>query len=146
MSDFEVDVQALKDFAAAVRGKIIGNGSDAVRGLIKDRNLSDYLAKVGPPSPDSQLSFGELHPDFDAAQTVSELLSEHYEGWTKNFQSLLDLLETLATAAETLATNYSNASSYDQVSAKTVDDAYDHAKITPVPWAPGTTSQTGNQT
>jgi hypothetical protein len=152
-SDFEVDVQALKAFADAIRGKIIGNGSGAVAGMVVDDKVKTYLKAVAPPSGNAG-NFGEMHPDFTAASKLSDSYTPNYRGWIGNFQALLNLLETLAVAAETLAANYQSAGDYDQVSAQSVDDAYDNAKVTPVPLptdtpspaTPGTTTTTTSTT
>jgi hypothetical protein len=144
-SDFEVDVQALKDFANSIRGKVIGNGGKAIAGMIVDDKVAAYLRAVAPPSAAAG-KFGEMHPDFAQAAKLSDLYTPNYRGWLNSFQGLLNCLEALATAAEKLAANYASASAYDQVSAQSVDDAYDPAKVTPVPLPAGTstTSTTPN--
>jgi hypothetical protein len=131
-SDFQVDVGKLREFRDALRANIIGNAPDVTGGLINDTQLTGLFNVIGPPQP-STIGFGENFLDFDQAQQAAKLYGDHYQAWRRNYQSLLNALESLAAAIDTIANNYDAGSASDTVGAQGVDAAFNTAPPTQVP-------------
>jgi hypothetical protein len=121
----QVDIDALRQFAKAIRNNVLGEGGDGT-GLDADTAISDPQGKL------ATFNFGQGVSGLDAARDLAVRYGKAYHGHLGNLQALRDALSTLATAADKLAQNYQDAASLDAVSAKTVDDAIEESKpVTP---------------
>ncbi len=119
---FQADVDALTTFRDDVNSLVKTIGGDKV--------LSGYIQSLGSITAGQAgpLDFGqESVPGFMPARQLASDYDAKYDGFTSNFQAFLNTLTVLAEAADTIAANYKNATSADQVSATTVQNAIANA-------------------
>lgn len=127
---FQADVDALTTFRDDVNDLVKRiNGDKVLHDYIQSLASSSYVPMNGPsvfqPGP---LDFGqESVPGFTPATQLANDYNDKFDGFTSNFQAFLDALTVLAEAADTIANNYKNATSADQVSAASVRDAISNA-------------------
>lgn len=115
---FQADVDALTTFRDGV--------NSLVKAISGDKVLNDYLHSLGSitSSQAGPLDFGQQSvPGFMPARQLASDYDAKYDGFTSNFRAFVTALTVLAEAADTIATNYKNATSADQVSATTVQNA-----------------------
>lgn len=132
----QADVDALTTFRDGV--------NSLVKTISGDKVLSGYLQSLGSITSGQAgpLDFGQQSvPGFVPARQLASDYDAKYDGFTSNFQAFVTALTVLAEAADTIATNYKNATSADQVSASTVQNAIANApqpqQQPPQPRTPG---------
>lgn len=127
---FQADVDALTTFRDDVNNLVNRiNGDKVLHDYIQSLASSSYVPMNGPSTFQSgQLDFGqESVPGFEPATQLAGDYDDKFDGFTSNFQAFLDALTMLAEAADTIANNYKNATSADQVGAASVQDAISNA-------------------
>jgi hypothetical protein len=115
---FQADADALTTFR--------DNVNALVKTISGDKVLNGYLQSLGSVTSGQAgpLDFGqESVPDFMPARQLASDYDARYDGFTSNVQAFLAALTVLAEAADAIAANYQNATSADQVSATTVQNA-----------------------
>jgi hypothetical protein len=129
------DIQvAVKDLYA-FRDGVLGSGGSS--GL-----LSALQSCLPDPSTDADKapakfkdSLGANYVGFHSASDAAQRYETAYNAFVENCHAFVAALQTLATAAGTIADNYKNAAGEDMISAKTIDDAISAVQL------PKTTTQ-----
>jgi hypothetical protein len=134
MSDLQVSIEALRNFAKAIRNNVLGGSDSAGVGLAADERITDPMQRLG------SLDFGQDVSGFGTAATLYHHYRTAYLGYRDNYQELRDALATLAAAADKIAQRYEDAASLDAVSAKMVDDVIAESQPVPSTTPPGSTS------
>jgi len=127
---FQVDVNALKTFSNQIQ--------DLVKAIATDTNLHACIQGLAPNpyTPDKgpstfvsgKLAFGsDPSYGFVQGEEFRRFYQGKYDGFTANYQAFLDALTVLGEAAATIAGNYENATSYDQVGQQDVQNAIANA-------------------
>jgi len=127
---FEADVDALTTFSRQTRNLVkMISGDTNVISYIQSLAPTPYVPLDGPSAFHAgTLDFGkESVPGFAAGAQLTDDYIANYDGFTSNFQAFLDALTVLAEAADTIAGNYNNATSADQVGQQAVQDAIANA-------------------
>jgi hypothetical protein len=139
---FQVDVDALKTFSKQIQQLATNIGNDAsVKACFQGLAPSPYTPVNGPSNfPSGKLEFGnDPSLDFIQGEEFWKYYNAQYDGFTSNFAAFLNALIVLGEAAATIAGNYENATSYDQVGQQDVQNAIANA---PPPGQTQTTTQT----
>lgn len=127
---FQADVDALTTFRDDVNNLVKRINADKVlHDYIQSLASSSYVPINGPSAFQSgPLDFGqESVPGFMPATQLAGDYNDKFDGFTSNFQAFLDALTVLAEAADSIANNYTDATSADQVSAASVQNAISNA-------------------
>jgi hypothetical protein len=127
---FQADIDALKTFSKQIHQLAKDIGNDAgVKACLQGLAPNPYTAVNGPPNIGSgKLDFGsDPSLGFIQGQEFWKYYNGQYDGLNSNIQAFLDALTVLAEAAATIAGNYENATSYDQVGAQDVQNAIANA-------------------
>jgi hypothetical protein len=123
---FQADVDALTAFRDGV--------NSLVKAINGDKVLSGYVQSLGSITSGQAgpLDFGQQSlPGFMPARQLASDYDAKYDGFTSNLHAFVTALTVLAEAADTIAANYKNATSADQVSATTVQNAIANAPQPP---------------
>lgn len=127
---FQADVDALTAFSRQIQNLVkMISGDTNVISYIQSLAPNPYVPLDGPSTFHAgALDFGkESVPGFAAGAELTDDYIAKYDGFTSNFQAFLDSLTVLAEAAGTIANNYTNATSADQVGQQAVQDAIANA-------------------
>ena len=127
---FQVDVNALKSFSNQIQELVKTIAADPnVHACIQGLAPNPYTPVNGPSSFGSgKLAFGsDPSLGFVQGEEFRQFYQAKYDGFTANYQAFLDALTVLGEAAATIAGNYENATSYDQVGQQDVQNAIANA-------------------
>lgn len=135
---FQADVNALTTFRDDVKSLVSTiNGNTTLMSYIQALASKSYKPVKGMASfQHGPLDFGQEMLEFVPATNAASAYDANFDGFTWNLQKWLDALTVLAEAADAIANNYKDATSYEQVSAQSVQDAITNAPSPQQPTQP----------